>query len=143
MSHNKDVAPTEPGTYRARHYGDWTTVEVRADGNTYANDGHRIMRTDDIYGGIEAWGERVAPERTTSSHEAVRIEQLERDLARALASRMFGEDPFVLDRMGALGYMRALGLPDATEADLDAACEGLHVPWGTEAERKANEAQTS
>ena len=72
-----------------------------------------------------------------------RIEQLERDLARALASRMFGEDPFVLDRMGALGYMRALGLPDATEADLDAACEGLHVPWGTEAERKANEAQTS
>ena len=71
--------------------------------------------------------------------QRARIEQLERDLARALASRMFGEDPFVLDRMGALGYMRALGLPDATEADLDAACEGLHVPWGTEAERKATE----
>jgi len=60
VSHCKQPHPTEPGRYRARYFADWIVVEVRADGFTYIPGNHvPVMRTDDIYGNIEAWGERV------------------------------------------------------------------------------------
>ena len=62
MSHCKQPHPEEPGFYWARHFATWIVVEVRGDGFTYAAGIQLpVMRTDDVYGNIEAWGPKVPP----------------------------------------------------------------------------------
>jgi len=76
----------------------------------------------------EALLEGMTTEAKRRAAHAVRLEDA---LLRAHAHHMFGDRPGCDDRMAALGYIRNRGLPEATPADLDAACEGLDTPWGS------------